>query len=85
MPCVCDLYFKHVAFLSYNFSILSIRLLKCFHKPKLVVKSIQNIIDDGLLKKKKKKKKSRALYIIKINFGSDGHESRQAKTEFDKN
>ena len=33
----------------------------------------------------KKKKKSRALYIIKINFGSDGHESRQAKTEFGKN
>lgn len=77
MPCVCDLYFKHVASLSYNFSILSIRLLKCFHKPKLVVKSIQNTIDDGLLKKKKK---SRALYVIKINFGSDGHESRQAKT-----
>lgn len=76
MPCVCDLYFKHVASLSYNFSILSIRLLKCFHKPKLVVKSIQNTIDDGLLKKKK----SRALYVIKINFGSDGHESRQAKT-----
>lgn len=74
---MCDLYFKHVASLSYNFSVTSIRLLKCFHKPKLVVKSIQNIINDGLLKKKKKAElfmsQKQTLVLMAMNVGKLKH------------